>query len=486
MTSRIVVKMLGYAPDSDPTTLGVLTNCSGIVPTLKGFKAAPSPATTPIATLAGTCQGAAALTKLDNSNRLIAGTATKLYEAGVSTWADVSRSVAYATGATAQWRFAQQGDVSMAVNGSDTVQASVSSGAFSCIPGAPVAGIIETVGSFVFVFNTSVSSQGWRCSAFGNYLDWAAAIATQATSGTLIATPGPITAGKRFGASIIAYKKTSMYFGSYIGAPVVWQFDQIPGSAGALSNEVVVNIGTDENPRHMFMGESDFYIFDGAKPYSVGSNRVKETVFGTLLASRFYACKALHDTINSRVYFYYPVADSTLPDHCVVYNYRTDKWGVDDRQIECAVEYVTPGITYGSLGGLYATYGNLPNLPYGSAFLSSAQRQPAVFGTDHKIKTLTGVATNSSFTTGDYGDPEEFTTLTRIRPIFLTAPTAATWTNYYKNNEGDSLTTDAQTPLMNGKFDMLRDARFHRGKCDLVGDWEMAAFTAESEGSGLE
>lgn len=483
--NRIVVKILGYSPDSDPTIIGVLTNCAGVVPTLRGFKGAPSPAQTPLASLAATCQGAVVLTKLDNSNRLIAGTPTKLYEAAVSTWSDVSRSVAYTTGATARWRFAQQGNVSMAVNGADTMQSSTS-GAFSCVPGAPIANIIETVGAFVFALNTSANPNGWQCSASGNNASWTTSSETQATSGLLTATPGPITAGKKFGPAIIAYKKNSMYFGSYVGSPSVWEFNLVPGLAGALSQEVVVNIGTDENPRHLMMGESDFYIFDGSKPYSVGSNRIKETVFSQLLTSRFYACAALHDRINSRVYFYYPVADSAFPDHCVVYNYRTDRWGVDDRQIEFPVEYVTPGITYGALGGAYATYADLPNLGYGTAFLSSAQVQPAIIGTDHKIKTLTGPATNSSFTTGDLGDPSQFQTLMRVVPIFLTAPSAATLTNFYKNNEGDSLTQDMQTALLRGHFDVIRDARFHRLRVELVGDWELGSLAAEYEKSGLE
>lgn len=484
--NRIAVALLGYAPDSDPLTNGVMTNASGVIPTLKGFKGAPSPAITPQASLPATCQGAALAFKLDNSTRLFAGAPTKLYEAGVSTWSDVSRAAAYTTGASARWRFAQQGNVSLATNGTDTMQGSVSTGAFSCIPGAPIANIIETVNAFVFALNTATSAQGWQCSANNDYTNWSTSIATQATSGTLIATPGPITAGRKFGSAIIAYKRSSMYFGSYVGAPVVWQFDQIPGQAGALSQEVVVNIGTDQNPRHMFMGESDFYIFDGAKPYSVGTNRVKETVFSTMLANRFYACTALHDRINSRVYFYYPVADSVFPDHCVVYNYRTDRWGVDDRQIEATVDYITPGITYGTLGNFYATYGSLPNLSYGTAFLSSAQVQPAIFGTDHKIRTLTGSSTTSSFTTGDYGDPSQFSTLTRVVPIFQRAPSSATLTNYYKNNEGDSLTQDAITTLMSGHFDVVRDARFHRHKWDMTGDWEMASFAAEYEDSGLE
>src|SRR5690349_1665999 len=132
--SETIVRLLGYQPDSDPTIIGVLTACSGTVPTLKGMKGAPSAVDTGLATLAATCMGSAVLTKLDTTTRFLAGTRTKLYEAGASTWADVSRAATYTAGVSARWRFAQQGNVSLAVNGSDTVQASVSTGAFSCIP----------------------------------------------------------------------------------------------------------------------------------------------------------------------------------------------------------------------------------------------------------------------------------------------------------------------------------------------------------------
>ena len=151
----MILEMMGYAPDADPVLKGVLTNCVGVVPTLKGIAGAPSPATTPLASLAGTCVGAATLSKLDSSNRLFAGTSTKLYEAGASTWSDVSRSATYNTGSTSRWRFAQQANVSLAANGADTIQASVSTGAFSDVGGAPIASILETVGNYVFAFGIS-------------------------------------------------------------------------------------------------------------------------------------------------------------------------------------------------------------------------------------------------------------------------------------------------------------------------------------------
>ena len=480
----MIVPLMGYAPDADSSILGVLTNCSGVIPTTKGLKGAPTPATTPLAALASTCQGSVVVTKLDGTTRFFAGMSSQINEAGVSTWSNVSTTT-YGTANTSRWRFAQQGNVTLAVNGANTMSASTGSN-FTVLPSAPVAALVEVVNQFVLVANTLASQQTWQCSALGDYTSWANSIATQAVSGTLTSSPGPITGLRRFGDSVIAFKKNSMYFGTYVGAPTVWNFIQIPGEAGAMSQEAIVNIGTPENPKLIFMGNEDFYVFDGSRPVPIGTNRLKVKVFGELLQSRYYACTALHDKVKSLVYFYYPVADSIFPDHCAVYNYRTDRWGLDDRQIEATTEYVSGSVTYDTLGGSYATYDALPSIPYDLAFLNASQAQPAIFSTDHKPYTLTGAAASTSITTGDYGDDDRFITVRRIRPRFLTAPTSASLTNYYRNSIGDSLTTDSASALISGKFDFLRDARWHRFKMDMVGDWEMSGFSYDAEDSGDE
>lgn len=482
----MIAALLGYAPDADPHIAGVITDASGIVPTLKGMAGAPSPSSVNMATLAATCVGAALLTKLDDTTRLLAGTTTKIYEAGVSTWSDVSRAATYTTGTTGVWRFAQQGNVSLAANGADTVQASVSTGAFSCISGGPVAAIVETVGKFVFAANTSTSAQGVRWSAINDYTNWTASIASQSGSDTLTTTSGPITAARRFGNLIVIYKKSSMYLGTYVGPPNIWQFDLIPGTAGAMSQEAVVNIGTPENPKHIFMGEDDFYIYDGSKPVRIGSNRVSKTVYASLRQNRYYACKALHDKKNRRVYFYYPVQDSAQPSNCVVYNYATDRWGIDNRSIEATVDYVSGSITYDGLGALYATYDDFPNLAYDIAFVGNTQSTPAIFNTSHVIQTLNGPAGSAYIISGDYGDDLQFSTLRRVRPRFITAPVTATMTNFYRNSPGDSLTTDTLVSLSNGGFDVMRDARWHRLQMNFSGDWEMNAIAPDFVISGLE
>lgn len=481
----MIVKLLGYMPDADPTVIGVLTNCSGAVPSLRGMKGAPSPADSGMATLAATCQGAAVLTKLDGTTRFIAGAPQKLYEAGSSTWTDVSRAATYTTSATGKWRFAQQGNVSLAANGADTIQASTS-GAFSCVAGAPVANIVETVGKFVFAIGTPTNAHGVQWSAINDYTSWTASIATQAGSDLLTATPGGNTAGRAFGSEIVVYKKTSMYLGIYVGPPNIWEFRLLPGTAGAMSQEAVVNIGTTENPIHIFMGADDFYIYDGSKPVALGNARVKNQVFNSISQARSSACAAHHDQKNNIVRFYYPTIDTVFPNSCVVYNYRTNQWGVDDRQIEAITDFVSPSVTYGGLGSLYATYGDFPALSYGVAFVGSTQTLPAVFNTSHVLKTLTGPAGSSSLTTGDFGDDSRVTLATRIYPRFITAPTSATLTNYYKMASGDSLTTDDTFTLSSGRFDFTREARWHRLQFNFSGDWEMSGFSPEWMISGRE
>lgn len=484
----MLVQLLGFAPDADPSVMGVITNAAGILPSLKGIKGAPSPVASGMATLAATCVGAALLTKLDSTTRLFAGAPQKIYEAGASTWSDVSRAATYTTAVSGVWRFAQQANVSFASNGADTIQASVSTGAFSCIAGAPIASIVETVGKFVFAINTSTNAHGVQWSALGDYTSWAASVATQAGSDNLTATAGGNTAGRKFGNTIVIYKKNSMFLGVYAGPPTVWEINvnQIPGDVGALSQEVVVNIGTPDNPKHIFMGESDFYVYDGSRPIPIGTNRVKQEVFGALIQSKSGACKALHDKKNSLVYFYYPTSETNQPNSCRVYNYRTDKWGVDDRQIEATVDYVAAAVSYDGLGALYATYDVFPNQSYDTAFLGATQTQPALFTTSHVLKTLTGPAGATSLTTGDIGDDAKMTLATRVWPRFIQAPTTAMLTNYYKLASGDALTADNSVTLSSGRFDFLREARWHRLQFDFTGDWEMSGFAPEWEIGGDE
>ena len=116
-----VQKFIGYAPDADPATPGVLTECEMMEPALRGMKSAPAAVATNLPALLAECRGAALVTKLDGTKRLIAGTQTDLYEAGTATWTGVS-SATYTGSLDGSWDFAQWGNITLAVNGVDMAQ----------------------------------------------------------------------------------------------------------------------------------------------------------------------------------------------------------------------------------------------------------------------------------------------------------------------------------------------------------------------------
>ena len=480
-------KLIGLAPDMDRTTPGVLVDCVSAVPSLRGMIGAPSPVTGILPALAAACRGAAVLRKLDDTTRLIAGSATKLYEAASSSWTDRTRVVGgdYTLTAGYRWSFAQFGNVTLASQKGDVLQQS-SSGAFANVT-APKATIVETVGQFALLFDTTEVTYGdspdrWWCSAFGDYADWVPSVATQCATGRLIASAGPIRAAKRFGEQIVVYKGRGMFLGTYQGAPEVWKFDEIPAAVGALSQEAVADISTEAYPRHIFMGIDDFYSFDGSRPTPIGVGWVKTQVFGELsFANSRLVCTG-HDVANSRVYFHYPT-DTSL-NKCVVYNYKTKQWGRDDRAIQIAVQYIAPGLTYNDFGTYYATYATDIALTYDAAFLNASAPVPAIFNSSNVIQTLVGASATSSITTGDVGDDEVYNDVSHVRPLFLTEPTSSMLTNYYKDDLGDSLTTGNAVSFTNGKYDVLRSARWHRFTFSFVGNWEMGYFNVFSSKRG--
>jgi hypothetical protein len=489
-----MIPLIGYAPDLPSNTPGVITDCTAFVPSLKGMKGAPSPQTRLLPALAAACRGAGLGRKIDNSTRLFAGSTTKLYEAGSTSWTDRTRASGgdYNLGSSDRWSFAQRGDVSFAAAKSDILQSS-SSGAFANnAANAPKAGIVFVANGFIFLAN--VNDQGtiydsadrphgwWAAKTSGT---WTPSVANEAYTGELTSSPGPIRGGSAFGPSAILYKEQSMYQGIYVGTSG-WDFQRIPGDSGTLSQAAIVDVGEEDNPVLLSMGYEDFYRYDGSRPVSIG-NPVKETVFGELNRSWTSACMALHDRKNSRVYFYYPSGSAINPDRCVVYNYRTNKWGRDDRTVEAVVEWAQPGITYEDLGTLYSTYADLPNVSYDTAFAAAGTPVPAIFNSSNVLQTMDGSTSSCSFTTGDYGADAFKSLLSGVHPLFLTKPSVGTMTHFHRSNLGDALTQGPQVSMdSRGRFDLLQSANWHRAAFTFTGNTELPALDAVMEEDGLE
>ena len=164
-----MIPLTGFAPDLDPTTPGVITECSNLVPTLKGMAGAATPLDAGVDALPSDCRGAAVLSLLNNSRRVFAGTQAQLLELTGTSFTDRSRAGGYTGSSENRWRFAQFGNVSLACNQTEPIQYALTT-AFADIAGAPHARIIETASGFILAFGLNDEYVGgdrpdaWACS----------------------------------------------------------------------------------------------------------------------------------------------------------------------------------------------------------------------------------------------------------------------------------------------------------------------------------
>ncbi|HEY8098488.1 MAG TPA: hypothetical protein VIE65_20685 [Methylobacter sp.] len=478
------MKLLGFSPDLDPMTPGVITDCEMLLPTLKGMKGAPS-GTGIYPALASDCRGAAVVRKTDDTSRTFAGTQTDLYEGLSGAWTSVSRAGSYVGGLESRWRFTQFGNVTICCNKIDATQNSVNTGAFADLTGAPKASFIDTTAGFVMLadYDDGVNNyqDGWYCSALNDYTGWTNSIATQSASGRLLDTPGPIKGLRQLGKQFVFYKERSMYLATYAGPPFIWDIQLIPGEIGASSHEAVVNIGT----AHIFVGYEDFYMFDGTRPVAIGGP-VREWFFRQLNQKYRYKIQGLHDRTNSTVHFYYPSASSTTLDSCIVYNYKSDKWGKADRNIETVVEVLSGGYTIDGMDALSSTIDGLPAIPFDSPFWNASSVELGVVNTAHVLQTLSGMSVQATMQMGDAGDDFIYTLLRRVRPRFSVRPASATLLNKYKALSGDTYTSGALTNMTGDSFDVLRSAHWHSALFTFNGDFEVEELNVDSIEDGSD
>lgn len=481
-----MIQITGFYPDADPTSAGVILSADNIIPTLKGsYKAAPSAVVSTYAALASTCYGAISATLLDSSSRMIAGTDTKLYEGSSGTWTDRSRGANYTAGSK-KWRFGVFGNITLAANGIDILQASTGTGvAFADVAGSPKCKVMDVAQGFVMMGATNEATYGdqsdrWWCSAIYDYTDWTPDVATQCTTGRLVDVPGAIRAIKALGSNFVAYKDKGMFVGQYIGSPLVWQWTQVPSEVGCSSHEAVANVS---GIGHIFVGQDNIYVFNGSGMPSAIGDGVKDWFFSNMNQLYKENIRSIVDKVSANVWFFYPSKDSTSGalNSAIIYNYKANKFGVWSGNVECAIEYLTGAITYDASTGTY----DAQTLTFDSPVITTNVAFNSIIDNTHTIATLTGEAGTTNITFGDIGDDAQYNTLGRVKMRFLQSPTSAMMTNQYKANEGETLSLGTTSTMVDGKFDFMRSSRWHRVTLQTVGDCEFSGIAYDLRKDGL-
>lgn len=479
---RVTVELKDFAPDLPDTVPGyILPNSSvapaaGAVPFVNGWGAIPGFVSVGASALDAASQGAAVLITTGGSARVIAGTATKLYEIAGQTLTDVSRGGGYTTN-TNRWSFAVYGDFVYATNKVDAVQKSTGA-AFSNQLTIPKCNFVDRVLDFLVIAGTNESTNGdqadrWWCSALGNPDDFTPSIATQSATNRLTDVGGPITASKALGDNWVIYKQQALYMGTYIGPPDIWSHALISGVVGTWGQGCVCKVGFS----HFFFGFDDFYVFDGTIPRPI-PNRLKTWVLNRLDKDNAYKINSFYDRYEGIVFWLYPsTGGSGALDSIVAYNLKTQQWGHVDLgtlgaavavlSLEALVEYVSGGMTYDEFypptGS--TTWNSIPAIPFDSPFFSGNETVFAAINASHVLGTLTTDSSLHQFSirSSFIGDDEIYTTLRRAiaRMVSSSALTQYVFTHYIKDNSGDSETAPEGANVSVPRCDLYESSRWH-------------------------
>jgi hypothetical protein len=470
---------IGFTPDIDPATPGAIVDCVNVVPSVKGMQAAKSLQSISAApnALPSECIGSAIVRKLDDSRRVFAATATRQYELIASVWTDVSRLGNYSGGVDSRVRYAQFGDVTITANGTEKLQASTT-GAFADIAQAPAARTLCTADGFVLAAGTSATPDQWHCSDRYNHITWTPASNNQAANGRLLETPGAIRGLVTLGQYVVAYKERSMYLGRYIDPTIKWAWQLVPFNAGALSQESVIEV----DGYHLFLGLDNIYMYDGSTPQPIADNQVREWFIANSDPNTRFRAVGMFDRTNRLAYWFFNGISSSSRNLGLVYHVDKGRWGKVNYSVQSPVNFISPATTINQLTNIINSYVQ----PLNSPFFIGGSATPSVFDNTNSLKALSGVPGESKITIGDIGNDDLYTRVTRFRPHFLRKPASASFEHNVKNESaGNYAVVGTSSYSADSGFDVLYEARRHRGTMTCTGEMEIIGMDVETTTKSL-
>jgi hypothetical protein len=457
-----------WTPDQPGITTG-LQRAENVFPKANGYGAVPTVVDYSAAASEDLNNVVAGRTTVGGTI-LFAGGATKLFKLNSATLAlsNVSKSGNYTTPTDQRWRFTQFGNVVIAANGYDKLQGfNVNSASlFSDLAAdAPTARYVTIVRDFVVSGNIQSSYPNRvQWSALNDETSWTTSATTQADyqdipdGGTVVG----VTGGE-FG---LVLMDRSIYRMSYVGSPLVFQFDNITRNLGCYeANSVIQYAGMT-----FFLGDDGFYACDGQQILPIGNEKVNRYFFNDVDQGTLSLMSAAVDPAKKLIIWGYASQSSATVDKLIIYNFQTQKWSSGTTTADRIASTSTPAVT---LEGMDA-YGNLDTIltSFDSRLWLGGRLQLAgVNGA--KIVTFTGANATAYLETGDIEIPGATSAITMVKPLVDNGSANVAVATRRLLNETVTYGTAASSDSEN-RVSIRSVGRYHRLQLSPTGSWSTA------------
>lgn len=452
-----------WLPDQ-PGVIGALTTAKNVFPKAVGY--GPFPNSVEFSQDASeNLNSVVAARDTSGTTKIFAGSSTKLFllDASDLSFDDVSGTTYSSSN---DWKFTQFGNSLIAANGEDKLQyydLTATNNFDDLDAGAPEARFVTVVRDFVVTGWQPNENSRVQWSGINDPTTWSSSGVTQSDFQD-IPDGGQIqgVTGGEFGLVLLERSIVRM---SYVGTPLVFQFDNISRNLGCYEpNSVIQWQGIT-----YFLGDDGFYACDGQNVVGIGAEKVDRFFFNDADESSFPEMSASIDPIRNLVMWGYRNSGDLY--RLLVYHVNTKRWSYIDTTLNRLAAYSTPGITLENVDTYSASIDDL-TISLDSRFWQGGKL--LLGGTrGAKIVTFSGSNREATIETADLENQGVTSMLTLAKPMIdggsASVGVAA------RNSLDQAVTFGAQNqPSSENRVGLRSFGRYHRLRVQPTGNWTTA------------
>ena len=154
-----------------------------------------------------------------------------------------------------------------------------------------------------------------------NLANWTPGASTNAFSATIPGATELIGHGFVRDQDVL-FTRDAVYSFNYLGKPILWEVRKISESDGLIAPKAVTSV----NDLVFWMGNNDFYVYNGSVYTIIPNNTVKNWVYQNMNWGLAYLSFIRPCLEFNEIWFFFPFANSAEPNAYVIYNFEEGTW----------------------------------------------------------------------------------------------------------------------------------------------------------------
>ena len=465
-----------WLPDQADISNAGVTVATNVLPAAVGYRSMND--FVPYSNAAsGRIRGIFAAKDANGNTKLFAGDDADLYlhAASDNDLDSVGKVGGYDLAGAERWRFVQFGDDVIATGGIGEEIQKFTLGTDSVFSDlsvdAPKADFLAVVRDFVWTANIDEGSgrkpYRVRWSGFNDSTSWTAG--TDQSDFQDLPDSGSIQ-GIIGGEYCTILMEKAIFRATYVGLPLVFQFDKVVQNRGCNFPNSVCNSGATV----FFLANDGFFAFDGQTLSPIGSEKVNDFFLEDFDSNFADRMSAAVDPLNEVAMWSYTSTSSPTgqPDKIIMYNYVLNKWSIANIEADYLAPIFSAGYTVDDLDNLSATIDGL-EIQLDSRFYKGGQY---FFGGafNDKIYAFSGPQLTATIETAESPiSVGKHSMVTRVYPYYQDGDVSISVGT--RNTMAEVATfTSAVAPNDEGFSPFRAQGRYHRARLELSNGWSKA------------